>query len=713
MSAKLVNKWKRKEFLLIILFLQVFMYIFVFFNIPIVRQIIGFIYLTFVPGLVIIRLLKLNELVLLEIFLFSVGFSIVFLMVIGLLVNEFFFLTGFLQPLSLIPLITTLNSMILILTIFPYLRGDDFNFRGTESFGFPLRTLFLITLPILSVIGAIIVNIYKNNWLLLIIIISIALVFSSGVLSMKLSFSKFYPLIVLAIAVTLLYHSSFISDYFVTFGSDIPGEYFVFKITERNAYWSSIHPYIGGGWSGFGRLNTLLSLTILPTIYSVLLNIDSKWIFKMLYPLIFSLVPLGLYQLWQLSSGKKYAFISAFLLMAEATFYTEILGLNRQMIAELFFVLLLLVITNKTMKHVSKKLCFMIFSFGLTVSHYGLAEIFLFFIFVTLISLIVLKRPSRNITVGMVLFFLAVMFSWYIYTSRSAVFESFLEFGDYVYRQLGDFFNLEARGQTVMRGLGLEAPPTLWNMFSRLFAYLTEALIAIGFLGLITKKVKIVSEKEYFTMIVTAMAFLFMLILVPGLAKTMNMTRFYHLLLFFLAPFCTLGAETIVRIAGGRNLKIKVSIILLVVLIPYFLFQSGFIYEVTGNDSWSVPLSGYRMNTVRLHGLLGYSTIYSVFGAQWLSENIKLESYTRVYADYWGRRTELRSYGLIYLGYIETLTNVTEIKYNELLYMSSLNVIEGIVVGEKFSWNTSELRFIYDLNKIYSNGGSEIYKNGS
>jgi uncharacterized membrane protein len=310
----------------------------------------------------------------------------------------------------------------------------------------------------------------------------------------------------------------------------------------------------------------------------------------------------------------------------------------------------------------------------------------------------------------MVVLFFVVMFSWYIYTSRSAVFDSFLEFGDNVYRQLGDFFNLEARGETVLKGLGLEAPPTIWNTISRVFAYLTEALIAVGFLGLVTKRVKVPFDTEYFAFITLSMGFLAALILVPGLANTMNMTRFYHVFLFFLAPLCVLGGEIIVNVISKRNMKVEVSILLLVVLVPYFLFQTGFVYEVTGNDSWSVPLSSYRMNALRLHGQLGYSTVYSVFGAQWLSKNIDVE-YMRVYADPWSGQIELRGYGLIYLGYIQTLSNTTNIRANGIIYMSSLNVIEETVVGGNYLWNSSELSFLHDLNVIYSNGGSEVYGN--
>jgi uncharacterized membrane protein len=704
----MLAKWKSRDFLVIILFLQLIVCAIVLFDVPVARQVIGFIYLTFVPGFVITKLLKLNQLDKLETVLFSVGFSVAFLMLAGLLINEFFFLFGVSQPLSLVPLMTVLNSIILMGGVLVYLKSEDMEIRNSEPIEKSPFVLLFLCLPILSIVGAMYVNAYGNNSLLLFTIISISLLFVIGVLSKKLLPSKLYPFAVLMIAIAILYHSSLISNYIVPFGSDVSVEYFVSKTTENNAHWSSTPPVF---WDiGYGRINVMLSVTILPTVYSTLLKIDSTWMFKLLFPLIFAFVPLGLYQIWQTYVGKKYAFVSAFLFMAQATFYTEMLGLNRQMIAELFFVLLLLVIVNKKMKPVNKMICFMIFSFALVTSHYALAEIFLFFVSFALVSLIVLKRPSKNITVSMVVFFFVVMFTWYIYTSGSATFNSFVEFGNYVYGQLGDFFNPASRGQTVLTGLGMAESPSIWNTLSRIFAYFTQAFIVVGFVGLVTKRTRIRIEKEYFILSLTAMAFLAMLILVPGLANTLSMTRFYHILLFFLAPFCVMGAEFIVKLLSKREKEFAVSAFLLIVLVPYFLFQTGFVYEVTGSDSWSIPLSGYRMNALRLYGQYGYTDTYSVYGTQWLSKNVDAKN-SELYADGFSRNNVLTIYAMVYRGHVNGLSNTTRVAENGVVYLSTLNAVEGVIPFGRLSWNTSELSSVFDdLNLVYANGVCEIYR---
>jgi len=678
----------------------------VFFDVPVARQVIGFVYFTFVPGFIIIKLLKLDKLDGVETILFSVGLSVAFLMLAGFFINEFCFLFGVLQPLSLMPSMIILNSLILIGGVLIYLRSEDVKLLCGDSSWPSALTLFFVCLPILGVVGAMWVNAYGSNLFLLFMIVAISLSFIIGVIFKKQLPLKLYSFAVLMIAISLLFHSSLISKYLVSFGSDNPIEYYVFKITENNAHWSS---GIYSGHLGYGRVNSMLSVTILPTIYSSLLNMDATWVLKILYPLIFSFVPLALYQLWRKNVGEKRAFIAAFLFMTQNTFYTEMLGLNRQIIAELFFVLLLLVVLSREMKSFNKMIFFMIFSVALVTSHYALAEIFLLFIFLVWISLVAMKRSSRKITITIVVFFFVAMFSWYIYTSNAAVFDNLVSFGNYVYEQMDQFFNPASRGQTILRGLGLESPPTIWNTFSRAFAYLTQFLIVVGFVGLITKRINIQLEKESFIFTIMAMIFLGALIAVPGLANTMNMTRFYHILLFFLAPLCVLGAELLVKFVSERRAEFGASILLLVVLVPYFLFQTGFVYEVTGTQSWSLPLSKHRMDTVFLRGYMGCFDESDVLGALWMSKNVDTQS-SKTYADHSSKFNVLTSYGMIYRGNMEVLSNVTVLSTNDNVYFSRVNVVDGVVGGSHL-WNITSISQVLDFaNKMYSNGECEIYK---
>jgi uncharacterized membrane protein len=432
-----------------------------------------------------------------------------------------------------------------------------------------------------------------------------------------------------------------------------------------------------------------------------MLGTDPTWVFKLLYPLIFALVPVALYMLWQPYIGKKLSFLAAFLFMAQSTFFTEMTALNRQMIGELFFVLLLFVLLNKKIRLESKFVAFGIFSFGLIVSHYALAEIFLFFIAAAWVfTVFYQRRPSFNLQLSFVVFFFVLMFGWYIYTSGAVVFDSFMTFTGYVTSQLGDFFNPASRGQAVLTGLGLAESPSILNTVSRGFAYLTQLFILFGVLALITKKTKFKFDREFTVFSLIAVVFLIALTLVPGLANTLSMTRFYHILLMILSPFFVIGIVAFTDLIIKNHKALVASLLIVAVLVPYFLFQTNMVYEVAQGDSWSVPLSKQRMSPMRLYGEFGYIDDFSVRGAQWLSAYTRYENNT--VADN-ALFTALTAYGLVYRGYARELRGDTVIESGEIVYLSYISINYANLVEN----NTVPI-VLNQTNVIYSNGGSEV-----
>jgi len=690
-------KWN--ETLAIMLLCQFAACLVILLDIPIAKQVIGFLYFGIVPGYVIVRLLKLEGIGKVETAIFSIGFSVAFLMLGGLLTNEICLWLGVSRPLSEGPLLLTLNSLALIGEILLYFRSDDARFYIGKIRDLHPSTWFVIVLPILSIAGAMCVYAFGSNLMLLTMIPAIALVLIVGVMSKQIP-TKFYPLALLMITISLLFSSTLVSKNLINFGSDLSLEYSLCENTLNTASWSPISS------SGFGRFDPMLSITILPTVYSNLLNMDLNSIFKILFPMLFSFVPLGLYQLWRENLGSKNAFMAVFLVVASETFYSEMLGLGRQMIAELFLVLLLLVVLNTKIRQSKRMISYTILATGLVMSHYAIAVIFAFFITAAYIFLAVTRRSRRSISLSMVMIFMVIMFSWYIFISGSAAFNNLLSYGNYVYDQLGQFFNIASRGETVLVGLGIESAPSIWNLISRIFGYLTEFLIAVGFIGLIIRRVGLNFEKEELILSSIAMAFLAALVIVPGLAQTFNMTRFYHILLFFIAPLCVLGAEFLTKLVVKHRREIWASALLLVVLIPFFLFQTSFVFEVVKSESWSLSLSGYRMTPIELNHF-GYTKDQNVLSAYWMRTNVLIPQLP-IYADR-SSKALLISYGSIPLEDILPLSNVTIVSENGTLYLSSLNVINKTVIAPYYFCSLDQFTFLGDMNQVYSNGENEIY----
>lgn len=685
--------------------IQIIVYIVLAINVPIVRQVIGFLYLTFVPGMVILKLLKLQSLDWTETILLSVGLSLAFSMITGLFINELSPLIGLSAPLSEVPLIVVISGITLLLSFFSFLSSKSYRFPETGSLKLNSFALLLICLPLLSVLGAIAVNAFGNNLILLLMMITISVLIVLITLSEKLIPPKFYPLALLMISIALLFHTSLISNYIT--GNDIHLEYYVFKLTRDNSRWNST--FSVPQYSVYGEYNAMLSITVLPTIYSVIMNMDETWILKIVYPLIFSFVSLGLYKLFQMHVRKKVAFFSTFFFMSFNVFYTEILGLTRQMVAELFFVLLFFVLLNKKMKHIHKTTFFVIFSVALAFSHYATSYIFIFLIFLTLLSSVFLKNRTRNIKASTVALFLVITFSWYIYISASGPFNAIVRMGDNILRSLAtDFFSPASRGQLVLRGIGMESPQSFLHLISRIFAYATQFFIVVGFYALLTKR-KESADHEYLAILSLSMALLIMSIVLPNFAISLQMTRLYHILLVFLAPLCVLGGEFFFKSILKSKTEFSVLPLILIILIPFFLFQTNFIFEVTGDDSWSIAFSKYRMDSLKLY-YLGFVDGREVYGVKWLSKNMDLENVT-IYNDITARA--LASYGMVPWSKMDELTNTTTVIDNGIIYLGRVNIIDGFILGSRATvWNITDFSYILEnMNKVYSNGGGEIYMN--
>jgi uncharacterized membrane protein len=203
-----------------------------------------------------------------------------------------------------------------------------------------------------------------------------------------------------------------------------------------------------------------------------------------------------------------------------------------------------------------------------------------------------------------------------------------------------------------------------------------------------------------------------MCILLPNFANTINMTRFYHVLLFFLAPLFAIGCVDLFRfvakllgVVAKRKTEIFSLIFMILILSSYFLFQTNFVYEVAGSESWSLPLSRYRLGS-SLYADFMYLTGPQVSSAEWLSYNANMSN-LGVYADQ-SVFYNLISYGGIYGGHLWALTNFASPQYGQFIYLAELNTVYGKVVYYNDVYNVSDLLASRPSAVTYNNGFCEI-----
>lgn len=714
--------------LFIIPSIHILTYLAIGFDLPIFRQIIVFIYLTFVPGFILLKFMKLKETKIVDMVCFSIGLSIAFLMLVGFCINELLLAVGISRPLSTVPLVITLS----VLTLSLFFVGHKHEiFEGLSSWRDNLarsRDIILksaiLLLPVLfSIIGALYISFSPiSTYILSLMIVMIAALFAVGGFSRRLIPSKFHPLAIFAISVALAFHVLLISKYII--GSDAQLEFQVFRLTTNRGYWTPLP-------NSFTEVsaptyNSMLSITVLPSIYFALLNIDGEVLFKTLYPFVFSLVPLVLYRVYEGQIGKASSLLSTlFLISSPLSFYgVEFLSLNRQTVAVFFLVLSILVLLDKEMTVGKRQTLLIVFGAALIVSHYSTAYLYLGIMLSTYVILRVTGKNNRALTGQIVLLLSTIGFAYYAFTMSPL--ESLSSFLYRLYSQFfKDIYSTTARSTLVFSPHPILTPASVinWALF-----LIVHSMIFVGILVAILK----LSEKAklnptYRSLLTMSSVVLFLSLAVPNIGPALNFTRFYQLSLLFIAPCFVLGGQAFVdsfinllrrvtrRRYIGNTHKIG-EVLVCAVLIGYFLSQSGLINCVTKAAPLSYSLDFNRFITSRDPSLKAqlysaYIPEQDFFSTAWLSKHLQPQSI--VYSDYDSSQTVMLSYGTLFMENLP-LRNTTIPVPNSFVYLSKLNIKDAVITITEptMGWfNTSEiLPILKQSDLIYSNGNGEIWR---
>ena len=363
---KNLNALKFQTLIILILFLTD---IFILLNIPFLREISAILFFTIIPGLLIIQILRLNRIKFIKKFILSVGLSISFIIFVGLFLNSLY--PFILKPLSFINVFGSFNLFIVVLNLIAYWRNkydfdikDIFNFKINfeDKLTFPILLPFLF--PVLMILGTYLMNATGNNILILVTLFLIPIYIILIVYLKDKVPEAVYPISIWIIGISLLFMHGLSSNHLM--GRDVHLEYFSFLTTLSNSHWNLLsigHP-----------INACLSVTILPTIYKVLSNLNGEYIFKLVFALLGSLIPLAIYVSSEKYINKKYAFFASLLFMFMA-FFIASLGSVRQLIAMLFFFISIFVLFDTEINIQSRKILLLILLFSTVLSHYTTAYI--------------------------------------------------------------------------------------------------------------------------------------------------------------------------------------------------------------------------------------------------------------------------------------------------------------------------------------------------
>ena len=708
-------------------------------DIPYIRQILGFLFLTILPGLLILQILKLNKIGNTEKFVLSVGLSVSFLMFFGLLINNLSLNLGYETPLSTIPLLISFNIAFILLALVGYTLNKDSGFSLPNLNLSTSEKAFLIVpilFPALSIFGMHVMNTTDNNIVLMFLLFLIP-IYVASVCFFNQKFSKrLYPVVIFLIGISLVLMFALRSNHII--GMDRHVEFYYFLTTLGNLHWSVF---------GHSTLDACLAISLLPTIYQSILNVNQEHLFKILIPLIYSILPVIIYTLSKKYIGELYAFLASFFFISQHSFISHQGG--RTNVAIFFFALAMIILFNDGINPLKKRILFIVFMASCMVSHYSTTYIFFFVMAGTFIGMEMLSKKytfKKDISLTIVILFFSMIFFWYSQVTE-ATFNSGVRFVEDTLISLNEFFVMEARSGSAEAmlgaGIGQKGIPSKVEF---IFTWLTFAFIGIGIITLIRrhkemsfpelklKKPDFLKDKFEVTYSVVVLILSFLLaatVALPHISVGYSLERQYTLAIVILSVFFVIGGITLSKhffflqktlllrkslygkFASQKTcakrksidqdaLQVRPYLIILLVLIPYFLSVTGVTYQMFGYPRQiTLNSEGEQYDMLYVHD-------QESSGARWLKNY--MDQQNKIAVDYFGSNIFMSQAFSKGLTHSKVLFKDKEIE--GYIYLRYVNVVDGKLQEGSGQWhNLTEYSDVFiEKGKIYDNGGSEVYK---
>jgi len=730
-----LNDWSIRNFIIFIITLQCIVLSLIFldiigFDIPIAQEIISFIYLSYVPGIIILRILRVHKINNIETLSYSVGLSLSILMLVGFLINIMFTFLNLPRPISLIPLTVTITLLVIFLCYLAYRvdkKFDQPSYINLKNIINPLP-LFLILLPFICVFGTYLVNYHNINSFLILLMLLIGITLIIAIFKRNIHKST-YPLAIWTISISLLFFTSLISNYLV--GSDVHDEFFFANMVLKNGIWS---------WEIFRLGNGVMSTNILAPIYVIYMDFGLNWVFKIVYPLLYSLLSLILYHIYREQTNDRFAFLATFFFISNYIFFTTMLGLGKQIVAELFLALLFCSMLSENLNQFNSSILMIVFAASLIFSHYGVSYLYIIiFLAVYLILIILNKYKSRiqiitqndnknsikKLSLTFVLFSVTLALAWYFYTSSSSAFTSLVHIVYNIYSAIsGELLTPETpQGLNLL----LTEQSTFLHNITKYLTIITQFFVLIGLVKILFGKTRFTEEYRIFALV--NFSILILSIILPFFSKSFGTVRLYHLTLIILSPLCILGGLYIFDILSSLLKRIRtISLnkqqsfkIMTIFLVIVFYFNSGVVYEISQNPSKSLSLSQERIKHGSIKEKAEFYAVYindqDYYGIEWMNQHrvdhLVLSDFSSV--------NYLISYGNMGMSKRDILSlkklEIVPRDANYYIYLGYLPTKYGVgfCVTSEGGRKTSIIKITKNevifrgSGKIYDNGGSELF----
>lgn len=475
-----------------------------------------------------------------------------------------------------------------------------------------------------------------------------------------------YPVLIFFMCLGLIYQTTLLSNFLI--GTDVLYEYQFAVRTFNNGYWDYTlgHSY-----------NSAASISVFLPFLARFLHLPLEWVFKIVPPLFLAGIPTVTYFIFKKEFNTKTAFIAAFFFISIPTVLVELPGIAKQSIGELFLVLCLcLIISNAIKKKLIRYPLIGLFALLTMLSHYSMGGVLWGYLLGSVVLLLVAKylvKLKPTVHIGLLCLAIVVSVSigvtYYGWADRGAALadiKACVSFqvnrvieDDPIIVTLPDAFpdafpdappTAPRLPEGATPGRPSDAPiplfgsgggvelvswltqddpmlafatggdffisPLLGKLF-RILQYMTQLLLIIGVIVILRNFRKY--SPEYLAMCFLGVVMMALVVFYPGVSTLLNATRFYNLALLFMAPAI---------VVGGRLLFRNYKALVIGVLIPYFLFTSGAVFEMSKSTDIStiyIPythaLSAIRVDTAAVF------TDNDIIVRDWVKANNKFPVY--------------------------------------------------------------------------------------
>lgn len=585
----------------------------------VLRPVFGFILLTAVPGYLLVALLRVDNRPSGRIVIYAVGLSLTIVTVFSLILNSALPLLGFDRPL------TSRNLTVAVSVLVLGLSTARYSSSGSTS---PLQSLSLSGRDWIAIVGLSLLPVYSalitilsnggSNGLLIVLLCLLSIV--PVLLWWEVS-SVLAPYAIWAVSASVLFQMTLVSGHL--WGFDIHFEYFTAADILNNEYWNP------------GRQspsNSLATVTLLAAVYSKVTGLELVWVYKAVYPLLVSLLPLGIWYIVRSTfEDRSVATLAPFALVFYYGFFKDMP--DKQLVAGLFAVFLLAVFLDAGLSDIQQWVIGISFAVSLTFSHYGVSLLFAAFLGGTYVArhgLQVLTQTdidSRISRPGLIAFLGGFWIVWYLFSASGVNF----------YRVVGVGYEIIASlpFPTTERSGAAYATTGFTSIYWILYKFLYIALVGLIGVGMISALYSTVTSSddarsvEYSLFSAVVFAFL-----VASVVFTFGMgfDRTLQIALFVVSPFALVGSRTAVSIVSqlagflprsdlrSRIDSIPIDGLFAVFLAVLFLFSSGTVFALAGQQ---VP--PYNINVDEDAGWPVYSQS-EVEATRWLANHANDES---------------------------------------------------------------------------------------